>query len=76
MQARLMFAAWMAQNRTSFEAIHLLVQSKVIELGVALSNLALGRFLVTHETRGSFDAEMRACAAKKGVTLPALLVKR
>ena len=34
MQARLLFATWMVQHRTSFDAIHLLVESKVIELGV------------------------------------------
>lgn len=70
MKARLLYAAWVLQNRGRFEALHLHVQSKVIELGATMTNLAIGRTLVMHTTRATFDGELRAAAARARVEVP------
>jgi hypothetical protein len=70
MQGRILFGTWIVRNHNRFRGIHLLVGSKVVQLGVTMSNLALGRVLVAHPTRDTFDRELRAAAARVNADVP------
>lgn len=46
---------WALKNRASLEPAHILTRSKLVAMGVAVGNLALGGLLTPHATRASFD---------------------
>lgn len=58
-EVRNMFTQWVAGNRTRV-AVHILVGSKLVSMGVSVANLALGGSLVGYTNRTSFDAALRS----------------
>jgi hypothetical protein len=66
---RTMLTAWTLDKRKVMPNIHLLVKSKIVELGVEAANIALGRFLHTYRERLPFEAALQACAKREHVEI-------
>jgi hypothetical protein len=57
---RVAMTEWVSENRSSLHSVHALVKSKIVAMGAAVANLALGGFVTIHRDRTSFE---RAIAA-------------
>jgi hypothetical protein len=53
---RVPLQGWGVSHRSQVEAIHFLSRSKLVAMGAAVSNLALGGMITMHNQQGSFDA--------------------
>jgi hypothetical protein len=65
--ARTMLVSWTLARRHQFACVHLLVRSKIVQLGVEAANLALGRFMTTHRERVAFERELYGSLGKLGL---------
>lgn len=54
--ARVRLTDWMMQHRRGFEAVHILVSSNLVAMGVNVANLALGGFLHAGTDPAAFAA--------------------
>jgi hypothetical protein len=51
---RITMTDWLRKHRSA-EPVHILVRSKLVAMGVAVGNLALGGMLTPHSQRASYD---------------------
>jgi hypothetical protein len=51
-------------NRSQLESLHTYSTSKVVAMGIAVANLALGGIITAHKTRDSFDQALRRAIEK------------
>src|SRR5690606_35425297 len=58
--ARMALTQWTYAHRSEFAAIHILLRSKLVAMGVSVANLALGGFMTVHSARAPFDRAMGA----------------
>jgi hypothetical protein len=65
--ARLRMTSWVLERRDRCEAIHILSRSRLVSMGVAVANMALGRFLVSYGPceRDRFDAALQAAISAR-----------
>lgn len=61
---RVSFTHWASTHRSNAK-FHLLVNSKIVSMGVSVANLALGGLLTVYSNRPAFDAALRS--AKMGM---------
>ncbi len=57
--ARAHLMAWTLRMRERIEALHFLVSSKFVHMGVTVGNLTLGMSLQAYTARDRFDAALR-----------------
>jgi hypothetical protein len=51
--------AWIMSIRERFDGCHILVESKLLRMGVSVATLALGNLLISHANRPSLLAELK-----------------
>jgi hypothetical protein len=51
---------WSLAHRASIASVHVLTRSKLVAMGVAVGNLALGGLLKPYSTRASFDVLLKS----------------
>ncbi|AKF07862.1 hypothetical protein [Sandaracinus amylolyticus] len=56
------WTAWLDQHRGKV-AVHILVRSRLLQMGVNLVNPLIGGFITSHADRGSFEAALRRARA-------------
>lgn len=61
---------WIIKNRASLEPIHVLVSSKIVAMGVAVANLAMGGLMTSYSTRASFDSVVAKHGLPANPTMP------
>jgi len=49
-ETRRLLTDWSLAHRAQFIEVHLAVRSRLVRMGVTVANLALGNFMVTHES--------------------------
>jgi len=59
-QLRVELTDWCRKHLKSIPALHVAQRSKLVAMGVAVANVALGGLITTHSSRASFDAALRA----------------
>jgi hypothetical protein len=64
-QSRLVMTDWVVSSRSKFSAIHILLHSKLVSMGVSVANLAVGGLLSTYTSPRSFNEVMRACVTQQ-----------
>lgn len=62
--ARLKAADWMIKMSERFAACHVLESSRMVAMGLAVMNMAVGGTMLAHSTRESFDEAQRALGVK------------
>jgi hypothetical protein len=55
-EARLLMTSWVLSSRSKFSAIHVLVHSKLVAMGVSVANLALGGLISTYTSPKVYNA--------------------
>jgi len=65
-ESRIALTQWMLGVRKKLSAGHVLLQSKIVAMGVSVANLALGGVLTVHTNRAQFEAALQQ-QAKRGV---------
>jgi hypothetical protein len=55
---RTVWTGWFRANRPRLAAVHILFQSKLIEMGISIANSFLGGFLVPWSDRRGFEASL------------------
>jgi hypothetical protein len=58
--SRIAMTDWTLASRSKFSAIHILVRSKIVSMGVSVANLALGGLLSTYTSPKTFNELIRA----------------
>ena len=53
---RVELQAWGVKHRAQVESIHMLSRSKLVSMGAAVTNLALGGMITMYDVQGAFDA--------------------
>lgn len=61
-QARIELTAWTRKNLSKIGGIHILVQSKLVAMGVAVANIALGN-VSSYTNRAAFEAAITRALA-------------
>ncbi len=56
---RVDLTAWVKKRRTQISRLHVAFQSKLVAMGVAVANVALGDMIRAHSARDSFDRLLR-----------------
>lgn len=69
LSARIALTTWTFDHRARFREAHLLVRSKIVELGVEAANLAMGRFMTTHRERAGYDRALQLTLAREHAEL-------
>lgn len=67
--ARVELTRWTLARRRKQLALHFLLRSKIVALGLEIANAALGGSLTTHRDRASFERAYEA-AIRASATLP------
>jgi hypothetical protein len=64
---------WALKNRTSMvQTVHILTSSKLVSMGVAVANLALGGIITAHTQRPPFDAAVKKLGLAARPQMPSL----
>jgi hypothetical protein len=58
--ARVSVTDWLLTNRARIVSIHVLTRSKLVGMGVAVANLALGGMMVVHREPAPFNVALRS----------------
>jgi hypothetical protein len=69
LSARVALTRWTLTHRPAFREAHLLVRSKIVELGVEAANLTLGRFMTTHRDLPTFERALQSALTRHHVEL-------
>jgi hypothetical protein len=56
---RVALQGWGVKNRAQVESIHFLSRSKLVSMGAAVTNLALGGMIVMYDKQPPFEAEAK-----------------
>lgn len=56
---------WTVKHLDAYAAVHVLLRSKLVAMGVQVANLALGGLVKTHKTRASLEAAVRAAVPQE-----------
>ena len=56
-----------AAHRSQIHSLHVFTRSRLVSMGVAVANLALGGLITTHEERASFHAALDAAAVSSRI---------
>jgi hypothetical protein len=61
-EARVALTRWTLSRRRRPVALHFLIRSKIVSIGLEIANAALGGGLTAHRDRASFEAAYEAAA--------------
>jgi hypothetical protein len=56
---RIALTDWVAKRRPRLDAVHVLSRARLVNMGVAVANLALGGMLTTYTERSRYDRAIR-----------------
>jgi len=68
---RMELTAWAIRRRTGFAAIHALVRSRLVAMGLSVANVALGSFMQAYTDRGVFERTYADALLKARLAAPA-----
>lgn len=60
---RKLWTAWLKVNKPNLHALHLLIRSRIVWMGLKIVNPLVGNYLVGHANDKTFEAELQAALA-------------
>ena len=70
---RVAMTDWALKHRASLDPLHFLNRSKLVAMGVAVANLAVGGLITSHTTRPSYDLVVRKHGLPVNPSMPKAL---
>ncbi len=67
--ARIALTAWTVANKQNLRGIHVLLKSKIVAMGISVSNLATGGIITAYTSRPEFERAL-AEASRMGTVPP------
>ncbi|MEZ4230007.1 MAG: hypothetical protein R3B89_12600 [Polyangiaceae bacterium] len=62
---RKVWTAWLLQHKAELDGVHILFQSRVVEMGINIANVVLGDFIRAYAKRPDFERRLEDTLALK-----------